>query len=169
MVLLGDGARNHQHFLPKTVMGGPLKEEVRVASPLFLVSWKQSFQFWFGYWSCFYHLPVCKKPPVNAARLPESFSGLLWSTSAFDRCSSMLVCLHLCFPAEEAGAVQSCIWYQNKENLNRENGKWDGKTVGGAILCCSRAPTRYLQPNRSHRVRALYRALPLHTWRIWRG
>lgn len=150
-------------------MRGPLKEEARVESPLFLISWKQSFQFWFGYWSCFCHLPVRKKPPINAARLPEGFSGLLWSTSAFDRCSSMPVSLHLCLPAEEAGAAQSWIWYQNKENLNRENGKWDWKTVWGSMLCYSRAPIRYLQLNRSHRVCALYRALPLHTWRRWRG
>lgn len=129
-ILLGEGVRSHQHFLPETRWFGDLqKRRWGLCPPLLLISWKQSFHFFFGYWSCFCLLPVCTKLQTNAPQLPQSFSQLFWSTFAFNRCSRMPVCSHSCLPAEEAGAVQSWMQYRKEEYFTGVNGKWEGKMV----------------------------------------
>lgn len=117
--------RSHQRFLPETRWFGDLQKRRWGLCPLScsLVE-NKAFIFFFGYW-------VCTKPQINAPQLSESFSWLLWSTLAFNRCLRMPVWSRSCLPAEEAGAVRSWTLL----SFTGVNGKGEGKMVCAGGKC----------------------------------
>lgn len=170
-ILLGEGVRSHQHFLPETRWFGDLQKRRWGLCPLScsLVE-NKAFTFSLGTGavsiSCLY-VQSCKQMLLSYHRASVSCSEALLPLIGVQE--RRFAHIHA-YQQRRHGLCKAECGTERKNTLlewmGSEKGKW---FVCGEILHYSGAPAKYLQSAMPRGVCALYRASPLHIRKSWRG